>query len=170
MYYALRSLGWWWVRKERLAGWVGLDRSRAWCSGVPEAKRKGVRPRRMRSDRLFSFLFLGAWKHVWEDQDVLVISFAFSLLLLFRDRRLASFSSESPVDYLFSFCCFHLCHPSLTFSSFALVSISLSVNILRLIVTWTDLPFSFFFLSDQQPSTGAYPCGAKIRPSCSVDL
>jgi len=138
-------------------------------------RREGVRPRGcVQIAFLFSFWELGSM-HVWEDLDVLVIYFPCSLPpLLFRDRRRASFSSERTVVYL---CRFVSPLPSFsTFSSlFSIPSLSPSpfsffVDIIRLSAPWADLPFSVFFFSDQQPPTGPYTRGAKIRPSCSVDL
>jgi hypothetical protein len=52
-----------------------------------------------------------------------------------RDRRLAYFSSERPVVYLFRVRCYYLYHRSLLFSSslsFSFLSLSLSVSIFSL--------------------------------------
>jgi len=63
-----------------------------------------------------------------------------------------------------------------TFSSllsFPFLSLSLSLHFLSSsIYAFHGLTFlsRFFFFSDQQPPTGPYTRGAKIRPSCSVDL
>ena len=85
----------------------------------------------------------------------LFLSFVWPSFLVARDRRLAPFALER------RFSC--LCDPPFLspFLSRPLFSFSTAI------VPWADLSFRF---SDRQSFTGAYPCGSKIRSSCSLDL
>jgi hypothetical protein len=170
MYY---TFWWWWVRKERLAGWSGWSEA---VLGVLEFRRrrgKGVRPRGCVQIAFF-FSFFGSLEACMGRSGCSGYLFPLVLCPLLFSRspsRFFLFRTSGRLITLFVFAAF-----TSAFLFLALVSISLSlcpfslsVDIRRLFVPWADLPF-FFFLSDQQPSTGAYTRGAKIRPSCSMDL
>ena len=138
-------------RKWSLVGWFRV-KAVLGCSGVPEAKRKGVRPRGCTQIAFFFFSFfweLGSmYGKIW--MFWLSISLVLCPPLLFRDRRRASFSSERTVAYLFRFAAFTSAI-LLYFLFLALVSISVSLSLssfsffVDIRVPWADLPFSVFF-------------------------
>jgi hypothetical protein len=181
MYYTLRV----WASgggSERKGSRVGLGWSegRAWCSGVPDAKRKGVRPRGCAQIAFFLSFFgsLEACMGRSGCSDYLFPLVLYPPLLFSRSpSRFFLFRTSGRLPFFVS-----LLSPLLslsTFSSFALVSISLTLSLSMSIfslrrytppICSMGLTFLSRFFLDQQPSTRAYTRGTKIRPPCSMDL
>jgi len=130
MYYAF----WWWVRnrKEMVVGWLVSSEARAWLFWSSGGEEERSSSSRMHADRLFLFLFWGGGLEACMGRSG-CSGYLFPLFFApppFSRSPSRFFLFRTYGRLPFSFCCFHLCHPSLLSLPCSRFHFSLSLHFL----------------------------------------